>query len=519
MTFDTIIRGGTLLTPAGPVVADLGIVGEQIAAIGLGLDGARVIDASGQLVLPGAIDPHVHLEMPAGPVRSSDDWQTGTIAAACGGTTTVIDFAEPEDSTQPSHVETGQGGGLLTALAARRAEAEGRAVVDFGLHMTLRDAGPATLAEIPAVVAAGCPSFKTYMTYSFKLADEALLAALEAVVAAGGLVLVHAENDAGIAHLQRRFLSAGYVAPRYHPRSRPAGLEAEAIERALALAEVAGCPLYVVHISTARGAEAVARARARGQAVCGETCPQYLLLTEAEYERPGFEGAKFVCSPPLRTTHDNAVLWRLLAADGLQTVGTDHCPFFYRGQKDLRDTGQAFSPPAFNRIPGGMPGIEARLALLYTFGVRTGRLSLERWIEVCCTAPARVFGLYPRKGALVPGADADIVIFDPARAVTLSPSVLHEHCDYTPYEGLQLRGYPVLTMLRGRVIVRAEEFVGQRGGGRFLHRELGEADNRLSASPNLAPKNADYAAPVSDFARRTAELASGPKPSAPICFA
>jgi dihydroorotase-like cyclic amidohydrolase len=240
------------------------------------------------------------------------------------------------------------------------------------------------------------------------------------------------------------------------------------------VAEVAGCPLYIVHVSTQRGAAAVSRARARGQMAIGETCPQYLLLTDAEYDRPGFDGAKFVCSPPLRKAADNAALWAHLAADDLNTVGTDHCPFFYAGQKDL-GTPDALSP--FNRIPGGMPGIESRLALLYTFGVAQGRLSLARWIDVCCAAPGRVFGLAGRKGALAVGADADVVIFDPERDVTLSRSILHENCDYTPYEGYRHKGYPVLTMLRGRVIARDGEFVGGKGGGRFLVRETsGQVD-------------------------------------------
>jgi dihydropyrimidinase len=466
MEFDTVIRGGTLITPSGPILADLGIAGERIAAIAPRLDGVQVIDATRMLVLPGAIDPHVHLQMPAGAVTSSDDWETGTIAAACGGTTTVIDFVEPEA------VDTCRGevtSPLRAALAARRAEAEGHAVIDFGLHMTLLDASPAALAEIPAVVEAGCTSFKTYLTYAgFKLEDDALLLVLEAVGRAGGIALVHAENDAGIRYLQRKFLAEGHVAPRYHPFSRPAGMEAEAVERALALAEIAGCPLYVVHVSTQRGAEAVSRARARGQMAVGETCPQYLLLTDADYDRPGFEGAKFICSPPLRKAADNAALWAHLAADDLSTVGTDHCPFFYAGQKDL---GAPDAPPPFNRIPGGIPGIESRLALLYTFGVAQGRLSLTRWIDVCCTTPARVFGLAGRKGKLAVGADADVVIFDPECEITLSQSVLHENCDYTPYEGYRLKGYPVLTMLRGRVIARDSEFVGGKGGGQFLVRK------------------------------------------------
>ncbi len=455
MEFDLAITGGTLVTAAETIRADVGVVGEKIASIGLGLTGAERIDAAGKLVLPGGVDPHVHLDMPVGATRSSDNWETGTIAAACGGTTTVIDFVEPDLN-----------GSLTVGLAARRAEADGKSVIDYGLHMTLRRGDAQTLDQVPEAMRAGCPSFKTYTTYEgFRLSDAELLAALEAVGAAGGLVLVHAENDAAIGRGRRKFMEAGQTAPRFHPRSRPVPVEAEAIERALALAEVAGCPLYVVHTSTGRGAEAIARARTRSQRAYGETCPQYLLLTDAEYERPGFEGAKFVCSPPLRPADNPPVLWRLLAEGGLQTVGTDHCPFFFEGQKDL-------GRGAFIDIPSGMPGIEARLALLYTFGVGQGRLSLNRWVEVCCTAPARIFGLYPQKGTLAPGADADVVIFDPDRAVTLSRAVLHERTDYTPYEGLALHGYPVMTVGRGRVLVKDGRFVGAKGQGRFVARKL-----------------------------------------------
>jgi dihydropyrimidinase len=325
-----------------------------------------------------------------------------------------------------------------------------------------------TLTEIPFVVKAGCRSFKTYLTYDgFKLSDAEFLAALEAVADAGAMALVHAENDAIVTRLKDRLVRQDRIEPRWHAKARPAIAEAEAVERALAMAEVAGCPLYVVHVSTARGAEAVARARGWGQNAHGETCPQYLLLTEAEYDRPGFEGAKFVCSPPLRAASDAEALWARLAGGDLSTVGTDHCPFFYRGQKDLgRPDGRY---PAFTRIPGGLPGIESRLALLYTFGVRQGWLSVERWVEVCCTAPARIFGLAGRKGELIEGADADIVVFDPARTVKLSQSLLHENCDYTPYEGFRLKGFPELTMLRGRVIARDGAFIGDCSG-QFLAR-------------------------------------------------
>lgn len=459
MICQTAIRGGTLVTPRGVIHADLGIAGGRIVATGPDVRAEAEIDATDRLVIPGAVDPHVHLQMPAGAFTSSDDWTTGTIAAACGGTTTVIDFVEPD------------GQELLPALAARRAEAEGQAVIDFGLHMTLCDARPETLAQIPAVVAAGCPSFKTYLTYEgFNLDDAELLAALDAVGAAGGIVLVHAENDAMIRHAKRRLLDAGLTGPRWHGASRPAAAEGEAVERALALAEVAGCPLYVVHVSTGRGAAAVARARGRGQQAWGETCPQYLLLTSDASDLPGFEGARFICSPPLRGAEDNAALWDGLAAGELAAVGTDHCPFLYEGQKDLgcRVRDATLPLPSFDQVPGGMPGIELRLALLYTYGVAAGRLTLERWVEVCCSAPARLFGLAGRKGVLAPGADADIVVFDPRRAVTVSRGLLHERCDYTPYEGMRLTGYPELTLRRGRIIARDGQFVGAAGGGRFL---------------------------------------------------
>ncbi len=453
ITSDLVIHGGTLVTASGTSQADLGIRDGAIAVIGQDLRGGQVLDASGKLILPGAVDPHVHLEMLAGRTTSSDDWETGTIAAACGGTTTVIDFVEPE-SAEP----------LVHAIGARRAQAEGRAAIDFGLHMTLSRADPGTLAQIPQVIEAGLSSFKTYTTYEgFRLHDDEFLRVMQVVKQTGGLIMVHAENHVMIEWLQQELARSGCTEPRYHPLSRPAVAEGEAVERVLALAEVTNVPLYVVHVSTERGASAIARARGRGQAALGETCPQYLLLTDAEYERPDFESAKFVCSPPLRRSEDNDALWEALSRGELQTVGTDHCPFNFRGQKDL---GQA----NFMDIPGGMPGIEARLALLYTFGVRAGRLPLNRWVEACSTAPAQLFGLYPRKGTLALGADADLVIFDPAKQVTLSKAILHENVDYTPYEGMELQGWPVTTISRGTILVREGQFVGPKGHGRFLMR-------------------------------------------------
>jgi dihydropyrimidinase len=450
--FDLVIKNGTLVTASDTFLADIGIIGETIAAIGGDLEGKRTFDAQGKLVLPGAVDPHVHLEMPVGATRTSDDWESGTVAAVCGGTTTVIDFIEPAPG------ET-----LFQALEARRKQAEGHAATDFALHMTLTNDHPETLLQVSEIIQAGCTSFKTYLTYEgFALSDRAFLHVLETVEAAGGSVMVHAENDAIIAHRKQKLLAQGKTAPRYHALVRPAIAETEAIQRAVALAEVTGACLYVVHVSTAAGAAIIRSARERGLNVFGETCPQYLLLNDSELERPDFEGAKFVCSPPLRKAADQQALWHALAEDDLQTVGTDHCAFNFHGQKELgRDS--------FADIPGGLPGIESRLALLYTFGVLQKQISLNRWVEICCTNPARIFNLYPQKGTLAPGADADLVVFDPQRHLILTHSLLHQDVDYTPYEGFPLQGYPVLTLTRGAVAFENGQFTGQKGNGRFLH--------------------------------------------------
>lgn len=455
--FDLVIAGGTLITASDSFQADIGIQAGKIVVISSGLTGREVVDASGFLVLPGAIDPHVHLEMPTPVATSSDDWFSGTRAAACGGTTTVIDFVEPEPSES-----------LLHALDVRLTQAESKAVIDFSLHMTLDRVDEQTLAEIPQVVKAGLTSFKCYTTYSMRLDDDQLLTALDAVGTAGGLTIVHAENDAIINRLRAEYIAAGKTAPRFHHLSRPAVSEGEAIERVLALAAVTHAPVYIVHVSTQLGAEAIARAQSRDQAAFGETCPQYLLLTDECFDVPGFEGAKLICSPPLRKPADQKALWSALENSVLQTVGTDHCPFFYHGIKNL---GRSLDdPPPFPDIPGGLPGIEARLSLLYTFGVRLGRLTHNQWVEVCSTGPSRMFDLYPQKGALIPGADADIVLFDPEKRVILSKDVLHENVDYTPYEGFELQGYPVRTYLRGQLIAENGEFIGNMQQGKYLPR-------------------------------------------------
>ena len=454
---DLVIKNGTIVTPQGTIHADVGIQGERISAIGQNLTGAEELDAAGRYVIPGAIDPHVHLQLPAGEVVSSDDFCTGTVAAACGGTTTVIDFVEPKGLQS-----------LMDAFHQRRDEADGRVAVDYGLHMTLNSDDPLRLAEIPAIMKVGCSTFKLYMAYEgLRLDDGQILNAFAALRRARGLPIVHAENHFAIVHLTERFLREGKTTPHYHPLTRPDFMEGEATGRVVALARMTGLPVYIVHVSCAESLGRVRDAQRQGQAVYGETCPQYLLLTRAEYDRPGFEGAKFVMSPPLREETDQQSLWEALVSGALQVAATDHCPFFFVGQKERgRD--------AFNNIPGGAPGVETRLPLLHTFGVRAGRMSLQRWVEVCCSEPARLFGL-PQKGRIVVGTDADLVIFNPEKRVTLHHQILHQNVDYTPYEGMALVGYPEATLLRGKVIVRDGEYVGEAGQGRYLERGLSGA--------------------------------------------
>ncbi len=452
MINDLVIKDGTLVDSSGISQADIGIQDGKIAKIAPGLKGKEEISAAGMLVLPGGVDPHVHIEMPTAVTITSDNWETGSRAAAFGGTTTVIDFVEPRYPKQP----------LLESFQERLNQAQGQSAIDFSLHMTLCAADPETLQQVAGVVAAGMPSFKMYTTYTgFHLSDEELLSAFEVIAKAKGMAIVHAESDAIIQHSICKLKNAGHLSVSDFPLSRPENAEKEAVERVLNLADYAGTPVYIVHVSTRSGAAAIARARQNGQAAWGETCPQYLLLNESYVQTRDFSGAKFVCCPPLRTKQDQEYLWTALAEGSLQTVGTDHCAFNYYGQKDL-------GKESFLEIPSGLPGIELRLALLYTYGVKTGRLTLEQWVELCCTAPARLFGLYPRKGGLVPGADADIVIFDPDHNETVTHSAMHENVDYTPYEGINLAGKVKTTLLRGRPLVRDGVWVGNQRHGNFV---------------------------------------------------
>ena len=454
-----IIRNGTVLTDAGRAAADVYVEDGIVARIGRGLTvpADTVIDASGLLVMPGGIDAHTHLDMPAGDITSTDDFETGTVAAAHGGTTTIIDFATPEP-----------GEGLLAAVDAWMAKAAGRAVIDYGFHVVVREFGPRTATDMCALARSeGISSFKMFMAYPGRLmaGDDAIFRAMLHTREHGGLVMIHAENGGAIDVLVAEALRQGQTAPAFHARTRPPRAEAEATARAIALAEMAGAPVFIVHLSCAEALDAVREGRRRGGAVFAETCPQYLCLSDAEYARDGFDGAKFVMSPPLRPAGHQEALWRGIAARDLHTVGTDHCPFGLndpphkqRGRDD------------FSKIPNGAPGIETRLMLLWDAGVRTGLITPERFVEIIASAPAKIFGLWPRKGALAVGSDADIVLWNPGKTVTLSASTHHMRVDYSLYEGRTVTGAPETVMSRGEIIVDRGAFLGRAGRGRFLKR-------------------------------------------------
>ncbi|MGB9723187.1 MAG: dihydropyrimidinase [Chloroflexia bacterium] len=454
-----LIRGGTVVTVGGSFPADVLCREGRIAALlapGAGRPEGEVLDASGCYVLPGGVDAHVHLQMPVGEIVSADDFMSGTIAAACGGTTTVVDFATQE-----------RGQPLEEAVALRRAEADGKVAVDYSLHLAVTDASEETLRALPRLVEAGYASFKLYTVYpALGLEDGEILCLLKVARETGAMPLVHCENRAIVEHGTRRLLAAGKREPRYHPQARPDLAEAEAVRRILALAETADSPVCIAHLSTRRALGEVCRARTRGQRVYIETCPQYLLLTEEEYARPGFEGAKYVLTPPLRKDADREALWTALAQGEVDLLSTDHCPWNYRGQKER-------GREDFSLIPNGLPGIETRLVLLWSEGVGKGRLSPERFVALTATNPARLFGLYPRKGAIAPGADADLAILDPARRVTLRAEALHQRVDYCPYEGWEVVGYPRDVLVRGRPVVREGRFVGEAGWGTFVPRRPG----------------------------------------------
>jgi dihydropyrimidinase len=460
----TLIAGGQVVGPAGATAMDVIIDGETITALaapGSGLatswaaEAERVIDASAKYVLPGGIDAHTHMEMPFGGTFSADTFETGTRAAAWGGTTTIIDFAVQAKGTS-----------LQATLDKWHAKADGNCAIDYGFHMIVSDVNDTTLKEMDACVDAGLTSFKMFMAYPgvFYATDGEIVRAMQQAAGNGALIMMHAENGIAIDQLVAEALAAGRTEPLQHGLTRPAELESEATSRAITLAGVTGAPLYVVHLSAAQALAAIAEARDTGQNVFAETCPQYLYLSLEDLGRPGFEGAKYVASPPLRPKEHQASLWRGLRTNDLSVVSTDHCPFCFKDQKEL-------GRGDFSKIPNGIPGVEHRMDLLHQ-GVAAGELSLARWVEVASATPARMFGLYPRKGVIQPGSDADVVIYDPAATQVLSAASHHMAVDYSAYEGMQITGRVDTVLSRGRMVIDSGDYLGETGHGRFLSRAL-----------------------------------------------
>jgi dihydropyrimidinase len=451
----TLLKGGTVVTASDIMAADVLIDGETIAAIGRDLGPADTeIDAGGLYVFPGGIDEHVHFNLPFMGTNSAP-WETETVAAAIGGTTTVVDFA----------MQT-LGAGLFDAIHAWREEkADGRTAIDYGLHAGVIDLRPDVMDEIPRVVEYGIPTLKCFMAYkgALMIDDATMFRLLQRARTLGALVLVHQENGDVVDILQKELVGQGKLEPRWHAVSRPPQCEGEAAGRAIALAEMAGAPLFIVHVTTAQCVDQMRRARARGLPVFGETCPQYLTLDEEYLALPDFEGAKYVCSPPLRERSHQDALWAGLADGTLQAVGTDHCAFTFVEQKQL-------GRESFVLIPNGLPAVEERLALLFTCGVLPGRISLNRFVDLISTGPAKVQNLYPKKGAIAPGSDADLVLFDPKEEWTMGVGTAHTSVDYSAWEGWRMQGRVRTVLLRGQVIVRDGQYVGSLSDGRFVER-------------------------------------------------
>jgi len=452
-----LIKGGRVVTATDDYVADVYVTDEQIDQVGraLEVDADRVIDAAGKYVLPGCIDPHTHLDMPFGGTVTIDDFESGHTSAAFGGTTCHVDFCIQ-----------GQGQTFAEALDTWHAKANGKALIDYGFHIAVTDllAG-GTLEELASLPEQGITSYKLFMAYKnvLQVDDQTLFQAMQVAAGSGALVMVHAENGDAIDVLVREALARGETAPIHHALTRPPELEGEATNRAIQLARIAGAPLYVVHVTCKEAVDPIRRARELGWDVWGETCTQYFFRSIDDLARPGFDGAKYVYSPPARDASNHPALWDAARTDVLSVISTDHCAFLWDGQKTL-------GKDDFTKIPNGGPGLEDRLVMIHHFGVNEGRIGLNRMVDLLATQPAKLFGLYPRKGTIAPGADADIVIFDPEKELTLSAATHHSKADYNLYEGTTVTGAPELTMVRGNVVVENGELVAKPGVGQFVKR-------------------------------------------------
>ncbi|MBI2930448.1 MAG: dihydropyrimidinase [Planctomycetes bacterium] len=459
MKFDTVIKGGTIVTAADTTVADVGIMKGRIAAIALDLEGAEVVNAKDRYVLPGGIDVHTHLDMPFMGATTADDFASGTTAAAVGGTTTIVDFAIQS-----------KGEALQKGLDTWHGKAEGKAAIDYAFHMILTDVNEQRLKEMDKLVDGGVTSFKLFMAYPgiFMLDDASIFQAMLRTRENGGTICLHCENGGVIDVLIKRAVVEGHKEPKWHALTRPMSAEAEATRRAIALAEMAGVPMYVVHLSAGDAMEEIRRARERGLPMVAETCPQYLFLSYEDYERPGFEGAKYVMSPPLRPRGNEERLWNGLKTNALQVVSTDHCSFCMKVEEGK--PGKELGKDDFSKIPNGAPGIETRMMLLWDGGVNGGRLSMNRFVDVVSMTPAKLFGLYPKKGSVAVGADADLIVWDPKKKVTISAKSHHMRVDYNPYEGRTVTGAPETVLLRGKPVAKGGKFAGKPGEGKFVKR-------------------------------------------------
>jgi dihydropyrimidinase len=464
MAFDTIIRGGTIATASDTFRCDVGIAGGRIAALGENLGTAgEIVDATGRLVLPGGIDSHVHIAQPSGPgIVMADDFASATRSAAFGGNTMVLPFAMQQ-----------KGESLREVVTSYHAKADGHCYVDVSFHLIIADASDAVLGqELPALVEDGYTSFKVFMTYEgLALSDMEMLNVMSVARETGALVMVHAENYDAIRFLTDRLERAGKTAPHFHATSRPIPVEREATHRAISLSELVDVPVMIVHVSNGEAMEEIRRAQGRGLKVYGETCPQYLVLTEKDLEGLNMEGTKYVCSPPPRDLASQKACWQGLQQGVFSVFSSDHCPFRYDDpQGKLNPKGRT----SFRWVPNGIPGVETRLPILFSEGVGKGRISLNDFVALTATNHARMYGLYPKKGTIAVGGDADIAIWDPEREVTISQALMHGGSDYTPYEGIRVKGWPVSTMVRGAFVVRDGQLVGREDGGAYVPRAKSE---------------------------------------------
>lgn len=453
----TIIKNGTIVTSGDTYKGDIYVEDGIIKEIGINIDKEcdEIINAEGKYVIPGGIDVHTHLNLDVGIAVANDDFYTGTVAAACGGTTCIVD-----------HMGFGpKGCDLHHQVKVYHGYADNNAVIDYGFHGVIQHINDDILEEMQEIVdVEGIPSFKVYLTYNYKLSDEEALKTLIRLKEVNGITTVHPENNDSVNYFRNMYAEKGLKTPIYHALSRPEQCEAEAINRMINLAALAGdSPLYIVHLSCGLGLDYIKMAQERGQKVYAETCPQYLFLDEEKYNEPNNEGLKYIMSPPLRKKYNQELLWKGIKEGSIEVIATDHCPFKFEGEKQM-------GKDDFTKCPNGAPGIETRVPLMFSEGVMKNRISINRFVDVVSTKPAKIFGLYPKKGTIAVGSDADIVLIDPDKKVKLTKKMLHENVDYTAYEGMELEGYPILTMSRGKVIVRNNIFVGEKGYGEFVKR-------------------------------------------------